>query len=157
MKTCTICGERYDAKPDVCIDCYYAGAPLEKAFAAELVDFARVTDSDWHAEHTGGGCFWLHTVVFGGHLTLTTWPEVMSCSDTPATIEEHGWFLVATPTRDWEFGDSDACRAWPSDDASGNTPERGLSTGALHFALVEAVDFLDQFEANILREKICKF
>lgn len=58
---------------DYCRRCYYGGVPLERNLAGVIDVLTVATGTEWHAEHTGGGCMVLAT-YFGPRVEKTYEP-----------------------------------------------------------------------------------
>lgn len=128
-----------------CRWCYYNGAPLNHRFAALRNVLEKATGTEWVAEHTGGGCFWIATYLPAGVLTVTPYPDVLGGGDTPTSVRNgQGWCLGATRPgrRRWR----EAIGYWPGESVA--TDAYGLSDEELPMRVIEAAQLLNAQEAT---------
>jgi len=96
MPTCAYCGNQHGDAGDLCRECWSRSAHVARAFTGVLTTLARATGTEWVAEHTGGGCYWLATydprlpTDAGPVMCLTGADDVLASSSTPADIEVWG-------------------------------------------------------------------
>lgn len=110
MRTCEYCTERFQGIPEFCRDCYYSGNVLANNLAGAIRTLEAATGTDWFAEHTGGGCFWLRTRPDGGDpiegynaevqplipsICITAAEDVLHGRHTIAELDESGWMVGA--------------------------------------------------------------
>lgn len=108
-KSCTVCHNDHDDKPEICRGCWYSGAMLAENMAPVIKVLEAATGSRWYAEHTGGGCFWLRTWVHHPfaypkdedetepYIVITAWGDVLSGDSTPEEARDQ-WLVGTYPT-----------------------------------------------------------
>jgi hypothetical protein len=158
MRQCVYCDDEVTSPNpdcDFCRSCYYAGRPLQTNMASVIDVLEIATGTEWFAQHTGGGCFWLTTTItdipapgpeglpLTRILVVTEWPDVLSATATIADIEVPdengygGWFVGA----EVDYWRGDDIHYWPDPD---NEPGRhyGLHTEQLPMIVREAAVWL---------------
>lgn len=107
MHECPICHHDHSDTPAVCRGCWYGGALLAHNMRPVIAVLEAATGTKWHAEHTGGGCFWLRsyrdTDAADGdddtapYLVITAHGDVLSGDDTPEQCR-NAWTVGTYPT-----------------------------------------------------------
>lgn len=96
MYTCQYCGLLHSDAASICRKCWDRSAHVAHAFSAVLSTLSFATDTEWVAEHTGGGCYWLATYDprlpddAGPVMCLTEADDVLSSSSAPSEIGTWG-------------------------------------------------------------------
>jgi hypothetical protein len=79
---------------------WYSGVTLEATMAPVIDVLRKVTGASWHADHTGGGCFWLVAYLTdalweGPYVALTSAEGPLAGDDTVHDVEYGGggWLL----------------------------------------------------------------
>ena len=145
-----------------CRMCWYTGQFLAEAMRPVITVLEAATGTPWHAEHTGGGCFWLCTRPFGTDddyttpvIIATAFPDVLGGSDTPQSIREESGWLVGAYEHEHEMGYNDRDRMWPAHWQLSSTwmstkDDYGLSDEELPMAVIEAHQWLKD---EVMNEK----